>query len=276
MNRTNAEKIEGPSDFDAILTQKFQLVGDYVGEAIGQAVKKATENIDASMFIKNLDDLPEGKVISILKNLSTEQIADRLIALSMMQLMHKIVDIWVLPGGRKPERKSPGAIGFDTYCRALVSETEKDENDSRLRKTIFDFKNVPGNPWLQEHIVPDPNNQNKWAYNLRPGEHVLIGVGFATAFEDMMYWLTPRSGLSMQRLTLTNAPGTVDPDYRGEAGALLVNQSEKDYLIKQDMRIAQAVFCPVYIPELIERETIDELGSTERGGGGFGSTGLYG
>lgn len=185
------------------------------------------------------------------------------------------IEIVVLPGGRMPERKSDGAIGYDVYARAIVSETEHDEYDDRLRKTLFDFENVPDSAWLQEHIVQDPDSENKWAYVLRPGEHVLIGVGFATALpENMLYWLTPRSGLSMKRLTLTNAPGTIDPDYRGEAGALLVNQSENDFLLQHNSRIAQAVFCPVYLPEMAVKQALDDLGKTNRAGGGFGSTGI--
>lgn len=187
----------------------------------------------------------------------------------------KEIDITVLHGGKMPERKSDGAIGYDVYARAIVSETEQDEFDERLRRTVFDFKTVPESAWLQEHIVPDPDNKEKWAYVLRPGEHVLIGVGFATALpDDMLYWLTPRSGLSMKRLTLTNAPGTIDPDYRGEAGALLVNQSENDFILQHHSRIAQAVFCPVFLPRMVLKETLDDLGKTNRAGGGFGSTGL--
>lgn len=185
------------------------------------------------------------------------------------------IDITVLPGGKMPERKSDGAIGYDVYARAIVSETEKDAYDERLRQTLFDFETVPDSLWLLEHIVPDPDDETKWAYTLKPGEHVLIGVGFATALpDDMLYWLTPRSGLSMKRLTLTNAPGTVDPDYRGEAGALLVNNSEQDFLLQHHSRIAQAVFCPVYLPSMVLRESLDDLGKTNRSGGGFGSTGL--
>ncbi len=185
------------------------------------------------------------------------------------------IDITVIPGGRAPERKSDGAIGFDVYARAVVSETENDPYETRLRKTLFDFSSVSESASLQEHIVPDPDDETLWAYQLNPGDHVLIGVGFATALPyDMMYWLTPRSGLSMKRLTLTNAPGTVDPDYRGEAGALLVNQSEGSFLLQRHMRIAQAVFCPVFIPKLAILGSLDELGKTNRNGGGFGSTGL--
>jgi dUTP pyrophosphatase len=185
------------------------------------------------------------------------------------------IDIFVLPGGRSPERKTGGAIGYDVYARALVSRTKQDKIDPRFRKTLFDFQMRPKNAWMRQHIRRDPDDREKLAFKLKPGEHVLIGVGFSTALPDrMMIWLTPRSGLSMRRLTLTNAPGTIDPDYRGEAGALLVNQSKKDFLLQHQMRIAQIVFCPVYLPELAIKASMDELGDTTRSGGGFGSTGL--
>ena len=186
------------------------------------------------------------------------------------------IDIYVLPGGRLPERKSDGAIGYDVYARALVSQKKQDKSDPRVRKTLFDFHKPPKNAWYRSHMRRDPDDRNKLAFVLRPKEHVLIGVGFATALPDhMMFWLTPRSGLSMARLTLNNAPGTVDPDYRGEAGALLVNQSRKDFILQHQTRIAQVVFCPVYLPELAIKLSMDELGDTTRSGGGFGSTGIH-
>jgi dUTPase len=102
----------------------------------------------------------------------------------------------VLPGGRLPERKSKSAAGYDMYARALVSEAEQDEHDARLRKALFNFCDVPSTPSLQEHIVYDPDDETKWAYVLRPGEHVLIGVGVAVKMEeDVFFWLTPRPAL---------------------------------------------------------------------------------
>ncbi len=177
-----------------------------------------------------------------------------------------------------PERKTDGAIGYDVYARVIVAEDGRmDPDDNRLRQTLFDFETVPEGASLQEHIVPDPDDKSRWAYQLEPGDHCLVGVGFATALQDdMLYWLTPRSGLSMRRITLTNAPGTVDPDYRGEAGALLVNQSDEAFILQKHSRIAQAVFAPVFLPQLVEVDTIDKLGQTKRSGGGFGSTGLHG
>jgi dUTP pyrophosphatase len=82
----------------------------------------------------------------------------------------------------------------------------------------------------------------------------------------------PRSGLAYKRgLTVLNAPGTIDADYRGELGVLLINTSSDEQTIEPGERIAQLVISPVYRVEWIE---VDELGETDRGSGGFGSTGI--
>ena len=83
--------------------------------------------------------------------------------------------------------------------------------------------------------------------------------------------IRPRSGLAAKHgVTVINAPGTVDSDYRSEVGVILINHSDTPYTINRGDRIAQAVFSQVYQIELIETE---ELDTTTRGNGGFGSTG---
>jgi len=82
----------------------------------------------------------------------------------------------------------------------------------------------------------------------------------------------PRSGLAFKRgITVLNAPGTIDADYRGELGVILINTSSESQTIEPGERIAQLVISPVYQIEWVE---VDELGETERGSGGFGSTGV--
>ena len=81
----------------------------------------------------------------------------------------------------------------------------------------------------------------------------------------------PRSGLALTKgITLVNAPGTIDSDYRGEIGVILINLSDKAVKLEAGERIAQLVIVPVSQAVLIGVETLDE---TARGGGGFGSTG---
>lgn len=84
----------------------------------------------------------------------------------------------------------------------------------------------------------------------------------------------PRSGLAFKHgLTVVNAPGTIDEDYRGELAVLLVNLSREPVTIEPGERIAQLVVAPVTRVAVRERASEDELGATERGTGGFGSTG---
>ncbi len=189
------------------------------------------------------------------------------------------VKMWVLPGGRLPIRKTEGSAALDGHTRAIVHKEIMDPKDPRWRKTMFDFKHRPDDPRVLGHVVPVPNPDGEgfsWSYRLPPKEKVLVGVGFATSFpKHMVYWLTPRSGLStVFALTNSNAPGTVDSDYRGEAGVDLINHGVDPFDVMQHDRIIQVMFEPVKHPEIIVVDDYDELGETERAAGGFGSTGF--
>jgi len=188
------------------------------------------------------------------------------------------VRIHLLPGGRMPERKTAGAIGFDAAVRAVVSPMEMDPVNPILRKTLFDFVEVPkDNPYTERHVAIVPGQSgNQLAYQMDPGESVLVGIGFITEMEwPMFYWVAPRSGLAAKwGITVTNAPGTVDPDYRGEAGVLVFNRNPHPFLIHKDMRIAQIIFQMAIIPSIETVESFEDLSQTLRGTGGFGSTGI--
>jgi len=107
---------------------------------------------------------------------------------------------------------------------------------------------------------------------LRPGERVKIPTGLV--LEIPPGWeaqVRPRSGLALRYgVTVLNAPGTIDSDYRGELEVLLVNLGDEPYTVRCGDRIAQLVFAPS--PQVFMEET-DKPAQTERGGGGFGSTG---
>jgi dUTP pyrophosphatase len=110
---------------------------------------------------------------------------------------------------------------------------------------------------------------------LLPGGRALVPTGIAIAlpagFEAQV---RPRSGLSIEHgVTVINSPGTIDADYRGEIRVPIVNHGEKAFTITRGMRIAQLVVAPVVRAEFVET---DGLQPTDRGGGGFGSTGLSG
>jgi dUTP pyrophosphatase len=108
---------------------------------------------------------------------------------------------------------------------------------------------------------------------LSPGERRLIPTGVAIALpEGYEAQVRPRSGLALkQGVTLLNTPGTVDADYRGEIGAVMINLGDEPFVIRDGDRIAQLVVHQVCRAELQE---VDELPESSRGTGGFGHTGL--
>ncbi len=143
------------------------------------------------------------------------------------------VEICKLPGNEDlslPKQMSAGASGFDLY--AAVSES----------------------------VV------------LEPGKWKLIPTGIAIAMPTgLEAQVRPRSGLALKHgITILNAPGTIDADYRGEIKVILLNLGEKEYRVDRGDRIAQLVFQQV---PSIQLELVKELKTTERGTGGFGHTG---
>ena len=107
---------------------------------------------------------------------------------------------------------------------------------------------------------------------LAPGKHALVPTGLTIALPPgYEAQVRPRSGLAAKHgVTVLNAPGTVDADYRGEIGVLLINHGEAPFPIRRGERIAQMVIAPVARAELVPAVS---LSATDRGSGGFGSTG---
>ena len=108
---------------------------------------------------------------------------------------------------------------------------------------------------------------------LRPLERKLIPTGLKIAIPDgYECQVRPRSGLALKHgVTVLNTPGTIDADYRGELGVLLVNLSDTDFVVNDGERIAQLVFARHEKCEFVEVEALDE---TQRGAGGYGHTGV--
>ncbi|HZB62788.1 MAG TPA: dUTP diphosphatase [Microvirga sp.] len=106
-----------------------------------------------------------------------------------------------------------------------------------------------------------------------PLRRALVPTGLAIELEPgYEAQVRPRSGLAFRHgVTVLNAPGTIDADYRGEVQVLLVNLGQEPFTVTRGMRIAQLVVAPVTGVELIE---VEEIGGTARSAGGFGSTGL--
>jgi len=108
---------------------------------------------------------------------------------------------------------------------------------------------------------------------LKVGERTLIPTGLVMALPNgYEAQIRPRSGLAIRNgITMLNSPGTIDSDYRGEVKVIAINHGQEDFIINHGDRIAQMVISPVV--QLPVKE-VSELGETERGEGGFGSTGI--
>ena len=107
---------------------------------------------------------------------------------------------------------------------------------------------------------------------LKPGERQLIPTGLKMAIPPgYEIQVRPRSGLAIkQGISIVNSPGTVDADYRGDIGIIIINHGQEDFIVNPKDRIAQLIINKVEHPEILQVEELDE---TERGEGGFGSTG---
>lgn len=109
--------------------------------------------------------------------------------------------------------------------------------------------------------------------DLMPGARHAVATGFAMAIPDgYEVQVRPRSGLALKHgITVPNTPGTIDSDYRGELKVILINHGAAPFPIRRGDRIAQLVAAPVQRADFAE---VDDLDTTERGTGGFGSTGV--
>lgn len=110
---------------------------------------------------------------------------------------------------------------------------------------------------------------------IKKGERKLIATGIAIALpEGYEAQIRPRSGLALKHgITVLNTPGTIDADYRGEIGVILINLGETDFIVTNTMRIAQMVISSYTHAKFT---VVEDLSITKRGEGGFGSTGIKG
>ena len=140
------------------------------------------------------------------------------------------------------------------------------------------FQRLPSNPDLP---LPERATPHAAGYDIRsaeesvvlaPGEIRLVSTGLLMELpEGIECQVRPRSGLALKHgITLPNSPGTIDPDYRGEIRVIMQNTGAEAVTLSRGERIAQLVFARFEAPQIVEAE---ELSNTERGGGGFGSTG---
>ena len=117
------------------------------------------------------------------------------------------------------------------------------------------------------------NLPERGAMTLEPGARTLVPLGFALEIPDgYEVQVRPRSGLALRHgITLPNTPGTIDSDYRGAVGVIVMNAGDTPFVIEHGDRIAQLIVAPVVRGQF---EVVDSLGESDRGEGGFGSTGV--
>lgn len=138
------------------------------------------------------------------------------------------------------------------------------------------FKRIHPDAVLPEYAHPSDAGMDVKSIDdlvIAPGKRALVHTGLVMALPPMFEaQVRPRSGLALKKgVTVLNTPGTIDSGYRGEVGVILINLGEEDFEIKKGDKIAQIVIAPVTVAEIVETDVIDD---TDRGEGGFGSTGV--
>ena len=138
------------------------------------------------------------------------------------------------------------------------------------------FRKIDESARLPEYAHPGDAGMDVFSVEdtvLPPGGRALIHTGLAMQLPpDAEAQVRPRSGLALKHgVTVLNSPGTIDAGYRGEVGVILINLGDGPFHVEKGMKIAQIVVAPVTRAEVVEVSAVD---ATDRGTGGFGSTGL--
>jgi dUTP pyrophosphatase len=158
-----------------------------------------------------------------------------------------------------PKYKTKGAAAFD--FSAIVN----DDNECFIDRPVW-----YSDPFA--HLMLTENEEGERVLYVRPNQQCSIPTGWAVAIEEgWEMQIRPRSGLSLKHsITITNTPGTIDSDYRGEICVILRNEGIEPFIVRQGDRIAQGKVARAEQADLV---LVTELDVTERGTGGFGSTG---
>lgn len=158
-------------------------------------------------------------------------------------------------------------IPFKKINKEAILPKPSKKGDAGADAHIMGFKKIFNEKGKKELI-----EINSDTYTLKPLERIGCPLGFATAIPEGYYFkVVPRSGLSLwEGLSIVNSPGTIDTGYRNEWMAIVINLSNKDVVLKRGERICQIILGKIHHYEF--KET-DELQESERGLGGFGSTG---
>jgi len=167
----------------------------------------------------------------------------------------------------KKIEKDKMMIPFKALRDGVITPKPSKKGDAGADARIMEFKKIINEDGKKELV--DINSES---YTLKPLERIGCPLGFATAIPQGYYFkVVPRSGLALwDGLSIINTPGTIDTGYRNEWMAIVVNLSNRDVILKKGDRICQIILGKLHDYEFIET---DELLDSERGLGGFGSTG---
>jgi len=167
----------------------------------------------------------------------------------------------------KQKDKEKVSIPFQKLRKGVILPKASKPGDAGADARIFGFKKIIKNGDKKElrDIETD-------SYTLKPLERVACPLGFATAIPEGYYFkVVPRSGLALwDGISIVNSPGTIDSGYRNEWMAIVLNLSDKDITLKKGDRICQIILGKVHKYEVNE---VKKLPDSQRGLGGFGSTG---
>lgn len=163
----------------------------------------------------------------------------------------------------------------------FLLEFNKKNVDNVINRINFNFINKSNNP------DPEYATIGASAFDLRANieSSVVLGAGESVMIPTGLYFqlptnfeiqIRPRSGLAFKHnITVLNSPGTIDADYRGEIGVILINHGKRDFVIENGERIAQAVIATVMGKTIVNLNRVESIdNNTERGDSGFGSTGI--
>jgi len=195
---------------------------------------------------------------------------------TVAQMVEKFVEHNFVEKEQRDENLKKLALAFENFMKE--SRLRQAQKKSALNTVAVSVKKLPNFrgelPRYQTEVASgfDVRAQMSEEVTLQPGERMLIPTGLSFAIpEGYEIQARPRSGWAIRDgVTLLNTPGTIDADYRGEVKIIVANLGQSPVVIKDQDRIAQLVLCPVVHADFVEREDLD---STERGEGGFGSTG---
>lgn len=259
MNSKTKEMLEG---FGVIPQEYFEImeIEDVKFDAIyGELKKELIKSLTSSSFqrdiidvVRNSEDFDINREQTIFSTIKENLEKDTELSANKKDMMYTILD-----------------CTLDMYNR--IADSLRLEVPVRITK-------LSPNAVLPEYAHPTDAGADVISIGtttIKPKETKIIKTGLAVAIPNgYEIQIRPRSGLSLKSpLRIANAPGTIDSEYRGEIGIIMTNIGDEEYTIKKGTKIAQMVIAPT--PKIVWEEVSseEELGSTDRGKGGFGSTG---